>query len=77
MLCSYLEKQLLAGGKKFLIGENVTIADLYATIVLSWAQWVGVDLSPYPAVVAYSKGIQASDVWQNGQKVLATKPASI
>ncbi len=77
-VCSYLENELLKkGANKFIAGSHLTIADLYATIALTWTKLTGVDLTPYPAVAAYFKAMQATDVWQNGQKVIATKPAAL
>jgi glutathione S-transferase len=41
------------GNKKFLMGDNFTVADAYLFTVLSWTQHVGVDLSKWPVLEAY------------------------
>ncbi len=48
-----LNDQLGEGGP-FLIGEQFTIADAYLTTVLGWAQFVKMDLSPWPNLGAYA-----------------------
>jgi glutathione S-transferase len=49
---AYLASQL--EGKQFLLGDTFTVADAYLFVVLSWAPYVGVDLSPWPILAAYS-----------------------
>jgi glutathione S-transferase len=68
---------LLAGGKQFLVGDGLTIADIYAHIVLGWTAYVGFDLKPYPATEAYLARIRALPAIVEAQKVVATKPASL
>jgi len=48
-----LNNQLGDGGP-FLTGEQFTIADAYLTTVLGWAQFVKMDLSPWPNLGAYA-----------------------
>ncbi|KAJ1442224.1 hypothetical protein B484DRAFT_318183, partial [Ochromonadaceae sp. CCMP2298] len=43
----------------FLVGGKFSIADSYLYIVLSWPQYVGVDMGGYPLLQAYSAGIAA------------------
>jgi glutathione S-transferase len=59
--------ELLVGalaGKKFLTGDRFTVADAYAFTVLSWAQYVKVDLpsalTDYLGRVAARPGVQAA-----------------
>ena len=56
----YLEKELI-GDRKFLVGESFTIADSYLYIVLTWAKYVKLDLTPYPKVQSYLKRIGELD----------------
>ncbi|MBL4620785.1 MAG: glutathione transferase GstA [Immundisolibacteraceae bacterium] len=44
----------LGDGGPFLTGEQFTIADAYLTTVLGWAQFVDMDLSPWPNLGAYA-----------------------
>jgi glutathione S-transferase len=48
-----LNDQLGEGGP-FLTGEQFTIADAYLTTVLGWAQFVKMDLSPWPNLGTYA-----------------------
>jgi glutathione S-transferase len=41
-------------GREFLVG-SYGVADAYLTAVLNWAPYAGVDLAPWPAVVAYHR----------------------
>jgi glutathione S-transferase len=40
-------------GKKFLMGENFTVADAYLFTVLSWSSHVGIDLAKYHVLTDY------------------------
>jgi glutathione S-transferase len=41
------------GDKKFLMGDNFTVADAYLFTVLSWSGHVGIELGKWPALAAY------------------------
>ncbi|HYC05320.1 MAG TPA: glutathione transferase GstA [Azospirillaceae bacterium] len=43
----------LKGATGFLTGDRFTIADAYLFVVLGWAKFLQIDLSPYPAIGAY------------------------
>jgi glutathione S-transferase len=47
----YLNDQL--ANRQFLLGGNFTVADAYAFTIVNWTNFVGIDLKPYPNVVAY------------------------
>jgi glutathione S-transferase len=53
----YLQRAL--GAKKFLMGEQYTVADAYLYTVLSWARHVDIDLGRWPQVKRYVEGIGA------------------
>jgi glutathione S-transferase len=40
-------------GKQYLMGDQFTVADGYLFTVTNWPQYLGVDLTPYPNLVAY------------------------
>ena len=40
-------------GKQYLLGDQFTVADGYLFTVTNWPQYLGVDLTPYPNLVAY------------------------
>jgi len=53
----YLAKVLQS--QPYLTGEKFTIADAYLFTILNWSHGLKVDLSPYPALVAYQDRIRA------------------
>ena len=53
----WVESEL--AGKQYLMGDTFTVADCYLFTVSNWAGRVGIDLSPYPNLVAYRTRIAA------------------
>ncbi|MEM7749699.1 MAG: glutathione binding-like protein [Pseudomonadota bacterium] len=53
----YIE-QRLSNDNSFLLGEDFTVADAYAFVVLNWANVVGIDLSSWPRTQAYMERIR-------------------
>lgn len=49
--CAYLEENFAFD--PFVTGDAITLADPYLTLVLSWAEGDGVDLSAFPKISAY------------------------
>jgi glutathione S-transferase len=41
------------GTKKFLLGDNFTVADAYLFTLLSWCNHVGIELGKWPVLAAY------------------------
>ena len=50
-----IEKQL--AGKKFLFGDQFTIADAYLFVVTNWGRGVQVDLGEFPNLLAFQKRV--------------------
>src|SRR5690606_28445581 len=48
----YLE-QHLAHTSPYLLGEQMSVADIYAFVILSWAKYIGVSLEQWPNVQAF------------------------
>lgn len=71
---AYLESTIIADNK-FVVGDSFTVADSYLYIVLSWTAYVGIDLSPFPKVQAYSAGIAALPNVVAAHARIATNPA--
>jgi len=46
-------------GKQYLMGDNFTVADAYLFTVTNWAGHTGLDLSPYPQLLAYRTRVAA------------------
>ena len=45
------------GEKDYVLGSTFTVPDAYLFTVLSWGQFVGVELSPYANITAYLKRV--------------------
>lgn len=45
------------GNKKFLMGDNFTVADAYLFTMLSWTRHVGIDLSKWSVLEAYQSRV--------------------
>lgn len=52
---SLLEKQL--DGRRYLFGEQFTIADAYLFVVTNWARGVKLDLSEFPNIQGFQKRV--------------------
>ena len=70
----YVQKHLLT--KQYLVGDKFSIADSYLYIILSWSGYVGVDLTAFPAVKAYSEFIGALPFVVQAHAAMATNPTS-
>ncbi len=46
------------GDGAYLMGDRFTVADAYLFVVLSWAPHVGLDLQPWPALLAYQDRVR-------------------
>lgn len=44
---------------EFLMGKQFTVADGYLFTVLSWGQWVGIDLKQWPSLAAYVERVSS------------------
>ena len=53
----YVNDQLAS--RQFLLGDNFTVADAYAFTIVNWTNFVGIDLKPYPNIVAYMARVGA------------------
>jgi len=73
---TYLENQVLNDGREYLVGNSFTIADSYLYIILSWTQYVAIDLSPYPNVSSFFKRIGALPNVIAAHQRIATSPAT-
>lgn len=54
---SYVSKKL--EGKQYLMGDNFTIADAYMFTIINWHNFINLDLSPWPVLVAYQQRVAA------------------
>lgn len=63
---AWLDGQLAK--KPYLLGENYSVADAYAFVVLGWAKWVNLDLSPFSHITAYLDRVGARPAVQAALK---------
>jgi len=63
----WLDRQL--GGKPYLMGEHFSVADCYLFAVTRWAKPLGMDLSPYPNLLAHHERVGARPAVQEALKV--------
>jgi glutathione S-transferase len=62
----WLGKQL--EGRTYLVGERFTIADSYLFVVLSWARFTDVDLTPWPVIGKFLERVAARPKVQEALK---------
>ena len=58
------------GDKPFLMGAALTVADLYASVIISWSGYVGVDLAPFPKLAEYMARVKAVPAVAEAQKIM-------
>ena len=54
----YLQ-QHLAHSSPYLLGEQMSVADIYAFVILSWARYIGFSLERWPNVVAFCQSFSS------------------
>lgn len=62
----FIEERL--GDKPYLTGNDFTVADAYLYVVMSWSPRVGVDLSAFPKLRAFSERVHARPAVQQARK---------
>lgn len=55
-------------GRSYLTGENFTIADAYVFVVVNWSNFVGLDLKPWPRLLAFQARVQGRPNTQAAMK---------
>ena len=53
----WLNTQL--AGKKYLTGDNFTVADAYLFTVVNWSNFLAIDLAPWPALKEFQARVAA------------------
>lgn len=54
--------------KSYLLGENFTVADAYLFVMLSWGQYVNIDISRWPALARFADKISERPAVQKAMK---------
>ncbi|CAM9480405.1 unnamed protein product [Ectocarpus fasciculatus] len=73
---TYINDVLLKDNK-FLTGEEVSVADFYFYITLTWSGYLQIDTSKYAAVEAYIKTMSEHPAVTSGLEAIATTPNNI
>ncbi len=63
-----LIEERLADGRKYLFGDQFTVADAYLFTVTNWSGTVKLDLSAYPKVLAFQKRVAERPAVQAAMK---------
>ncbi|MGZ3418092.1 MAG: glutathione S-transferase family protein [Polyangiales bacterium] len=71
-----LDQHMLAN-KKFLTGDEITIADYFAAQILSAGDLIGVNLAKYPNIDRYMKTMRALPKWKQTNEVADGFAASL
>ncbi len=58
----------LADNRDYLLGEKFTVADSYLFVVVSWCNFIGIDLSPWPNLQAFLGRVAGRSAVQNALK---------
>lgn len=63
---AYLDKHL--AGKKYLMGDQFTVADAYCFTIVNWTKYKAIDLAPWPNLKAYMDRVAARPKVQEAMK---------
>jgi len=66
----YFNDNQVGKGQQFIVGNKLTIADIYAYIILSWTGYVGLSLDGYPNAKKFYEHIGSLDQVKNAQAAL-------
>lgn len=64
-----LEREL-EGGRAFLLGDDLTVADLACSAYLNWPEQGGVDLGRWPAISGWLERIRATPGWSHNYELV-------
>ncbi len=64
-----LDRHLLGSGKKYLCGDDITIADYFGAGIVSMAEIIRCDLTPYPNVARWYAAMKARPNWNKVNEV--------
>lgn len=71
----YLNDKVLEG-KTYLVGEKLSIADIYLYICLSWSGYLSLDITPYANVQAFFERVGSLEGIKACQAAMAESPAT-
>ncbi len=66
---SVLDRHLLGSGKKYLCGDDLTIADYFGAGIVSMAEVIHCDLTPYPNLARWYAAMKARPNWAKVNEV--------
>jgi len=59
---------IFSNGRKYLLGENFSVADAYFFVVSGWTTQTGIDLDNWPKVAAFSKRVAGREKVQEAMR---------
>jgi len=71
---SYLQLNLLSYEKDFVVGDFLTIADIYLHIVLSWTIYLDIELGNYPVAKSYYDKICSLEIVKSAKEQMTKNP---
>ena len=74
---SILDKHLLGTDNAFLCGGEITLADYFAAPILTAADLIAYDFSPYPNVERWLEQIKGRPVWRDANTAFDSLVASV
>ena len=72
---SYINSHML-NGKRFLVAEKLSVADIYLYICLTWSIYIDLDLRLYPNVAAFCSRMQNMEEIRTATELMVRNPTS-
>jgi len=72
---AFLDKMLT--GKSYIANNKLSVADIYAYLLIGWHAYLKLDLTKYPNVSKYWTAIGALDIIKNGHTFANAKPTVV
>lgn len=61
---AHVERQI-GQGRDYLVGDQISVADIYAFVLLSWSSHIGISLEKWPAINAFLARVGRRDAVRN------------
>ena len=73
---SFLEEQYLNKGSGYLVGDSFTVADSYLYVMLGWTDFVKLDMSSCPKVLAFKEKIGSLEFVKSAEEEMKALKAA-
>jgi glutathione S-transferase len=74
---TYVNDNMLNGGKKYLVGDKLSVSDLYLYIVVGWSKYFGIEVSDWKAVHEFWQRVDQLPKVVEAHAAMATQPTKI